>query len=87
MRLVQEDPTGAGFYIAPQSYVSHLIETYGDKLQFTKNEEGSILTSSIKFADDATHLQYEADPVVLHYRRLRDEYNAANGIITRKHFD
>lgn len=87
MRLVQEDPNGAGFYSAPQSYVSYLIETYGDKIQFNKSENGSSQSSSITFADDATRLQYEADPVVIEQRQLREAYNTAHGIITRKHFD
>lgn len=84
MRLVQEDPNGAGFYSAPESYVTHLVNTYGDRIQFNKTEDGSRVSSSITFADDATRLQFESDPIVIEHHRLRREYNAANGIITRK---
>jgi hypothetical protein len=84
MRLVQEDPNGAGFYSVPQAYITHLLETYGDRLQFNKTEDGSRVTSSITFADDATRLQFESDPVVIEHQRLRREYNVANGIIARK---
>lgn len=87
MRLVQEDPNGAGFYSVPESYIAHLINTYGDKVQINKAENGSILSSSVTFADDATHLQYENDPVVIEQRRLREAYNTSHGIITRKYFD
>jgi hypothetical protein len=87
MRLVQEDPNGAGFYSVPESYIAHLIDTYGDKIQFNKSENGSSQSSSITFADDATRLQFESDPVVIEHRQLREAYNQANGIVTRKFLD
>jgi hypothetical protein len=87
MRLVQEDPNGAGFYQVSQEYVIHLAETYGDRIQIEKTVNGNSVSTQMTFADDATRLQYEADPVVIAERRLREEYNAAHGLVTRKIFD
>ena len=87
MKLVQQDRNGTGLYQVPDSYLTHLAETYSDRIQFEKTIVGNIVSTELKFADEATRLQYEADPAVLEQQQLREAHNAANGIVTRKEFN
>jgi len=87
MKLVQQDRNGTGFYQVPVSYLTYLAETYGDRIQFEKTVVGNRVSTEMKFADEATRLQYEADPAVLEQRQLREAHNAANGIVARTEFN
>ena len=55
--------------------------------QFERDLDGAVLTSKMIFATDAVRQQYNADPAVIEHLRLRNEHNAANGIISRTHFE
>lgn len=87
MRLVQEDPNGAGHYRPTPEYSIYIEETYGTAIQFERDLDGAVLTSKMIFATDAVRQQYNADPAVIEHLRLRNEHNAANGIISRTHFE
>jgi hypothetical protein len=86
MKLIQDAPAGTDFYAVPEEYTAHIRNTYGDKIQFELSVDGTTATSKLSFVDPATVLEYEADPVVAEHRCLRDEYNAAHGIVLRKQF-
>jgi len=80
--MKQTDTAGTGFYVVPAEYMAHLESTYQDRVQIVHATEGNVLRSSLVFADAATIAEYEADPMVIEQRRLRDAFNAENGITT-----
>ena len=85
IKLIQTDVNGTGFYKIPEEYLAYVAETYGDKIQSIYSTEGNALSSKLLFADSATKTAFLSDPMVIEHRRLRDEFNTANGITFARH--
>lgn len=85
IRLIQTDVNGTGFYKETDEYFAYITETYGNKVQAIHSTEGNAFSSKLLFADAATETAFLSDPKVVEHRRLRDEFNVANGIITTRH--